>query len=105
VDIPKVNIKIKKFFLSLPIQRRYIKYLISLAVFNLKCMLQLQDIYLEGRMDNMHGDHPTHGDVHLHLPLWQHLVLVEDFIQIALMSLDKLNYPIKKHVIHGLGSL
>jgi uncharacterized protein (DUF983 family) len=61
-------------------------------------MLQLQDIYIEGGMDDMHGDHP-------HLPLWQHLVLVEDLIQITLMSLDNLNYPIKGQVIHGLGSL
>jgi hypothetical protein len=68
-------------------------------------VLQLQDIYLEGKMDDMHGDHPTQGDVHPYLPLWQHLVLVKDFIQIALMSLDNLNYPIKGHVIRGLGSL
>jgi hypothetical protein len=68
-------------------------------------MLQLQDIYLEGKTNDMYGDHPTQGDVHPHLPFWQHLVLVKDLIQIALMSLDNLNYPIKGHVIHGLKSL
>jgi len=105
VGIPRVNINFLKILLSLPIQRRYIEYLISLAISNLKCMLQLQDIYLEGKTNDMYGDHPTQGDVHPHLPFWQHLVLVKDLIQIALMSLDNLNYPIKGHVIHGLKSL
>jgi hypothetical protein len=69
VVIPRVKIRSKKFLLSLPIQRRYIEYIISLELSNLKCMLQLQDIYLEGTTYNKYGDHPTQGDVHPHLPL------------------------------------
>jgi hypothetical protein len=59
--IPKVNIGINKFFLSLPIQGRYVEYIISLAVSSLKCMLHLQDIYLESKMHNRHGDHLAKG--------------------------------------------
>ncbi len=57
VSIPKINIGIKKFLFSLPIQRRYIKYLISLIVSNLKCLLRRQNIYFEGRMNDMHINH------------------------------------------------
>jgi hypothetical protein len=57
MGIPKVNIGINKFFLSFPIQGRYVEYIISLAVFSLKCMLHLEDIYLEGKMHNRHGNH------------------------------------------------
>ncbi len=102
--ILRVNIGIKKFFHSLPIQGRYIKYVISLVISSMKFLLHLQDIYLEGMINNKHGNHPTHGDVHWSLPLWQHLVFVKDFNRIQFMLLDNLNYPIKKHVIHGLES-
>ncbi len=106
VGIPRINIGINKFFLSLPIQRRYIEYLISFMVSSLKCLLHLQNIYLEGKTNNKHGNHPTEGDVHSHLPLWQHLVLVEDLSWIELMLLNSLNYcPLKAYAIHGLGRL
>jgi hypothetical protein len=65
MGIAKVNIGIDKFLFSLPIQGIYIKYLITLAVPSLKCMLHLQNINLEVGTHNMHGDHLVKGDIHM----------------------------------------
>jgi hypothetical protein len=105
VSIPKINIRIKKFLFSLPIERRYIKYIISFIVSNLICLLHVHNIYLKGRMNDKHINRHAQGDVHSHLPLGQHLMLVKKFNWIELMLLENLNCPIKKHVICGMGSL
>jgi hypothetical protein len=68
MGIPGINIGIKKLLLSLPIQGRYMKYLLLLVVSSLKCMFHLQDINLKGRTHDRHGDHLAKGDIHLCFP-------------------------------------
>jgi hypothetical protein len=73
-------------------------------VSNLKCLLHLQDIYLECKMHNRHGYHPTQGDVHSCLPI-QHLVPIKDLCWIEFMFLHNLDSLVKGHAICELGSL
>jgi hypothetical protein len=105
MGIPRVNVAINKFLLSLPIQGIYIKYLLPLTIPNLKCMFHLQDINLGGRMHNRHGDHSAKGDIHACFPLQQHLVLIKDCSQIDFLLLNNLDSFVKGHAIHGLGYL
>jgi len=108
----KIIIGINKLLLSLPIQGRDIKYLISPIVTSLKCLLHLQDINLEnrthdkhGRTHKKHGNHPTQGNIHLCFPLRQHLVLFQDHNQIDCLLLNNLDSFFKGQIIHGLGHL
>ncbi len=105
MGIPRVNVEINKLFLSLPIQGKYIEYLVSFMISSLRCLLHFQDINLEGRTHDMHGDHPAKGDIHSCFPFQQHLVFVKDHSQIDFLLLNSLDNLIKRKVIHGLGRL
>ncbi len=95
MGIPKVNIRLNKFLLSLPTQGRYIEYLLPFAIPSLKCLLHVEDINLESRTHNKHGDHSSKGDIHAYFPLWQNLVPLKDHNQIDFMFLNNLDSPIE----------
>ncbi len=105
MGIPIVNVGINKLFLSIPIQGRYIGYFLSLMISSLKCLLHFQDINLESRTHDMHGDHSTKGDIHSYFPFQQHFVHVKDHNQIDFLLLKNLDNLVKGKVIHGLGCL
>jgi len=58
----KIIVGINKLFLSLPIQGRDIKYLISPIVSSLKCLLHFQDVNLERTHDKHGRTHKKHGN-------------------------------------------
>jgi hypothetical protein len=105
MGIPRVNVRLNKFLLSLPTQGRYIEYLLPLAVLSLRCLFHVQDINLESRTHNKHGDHLTKGDIHACSPLWQNLVPFTEHIQIDFLFLNNLDNPIKGYALHRLGNL
>ncbi len=85
VGIPRINLGIKKFLLSLPIQRRFVEYIISFMVSNLKCLVHLQDIYPKCKMHNRHGNH-LHKGMFIRAFFFNILFLLKIIVELNLCS-------------------
>ncbi len=101
MGIPRINVGFNKFLPSLLTQGRYIEYLLPIVAPSLKCLLHVQDINLEGKMPNKHGDHLAKGDIHACFPFWQNLVPLKDRSQIDFLFLNNLDSLIEDKLSMG----
>jgi hypothetical protein len=87
-------------FLALPTRQRQIKNLVPFLVSHVKGLFHLQDINLESRPHNQHGNHPTQWNSHTHLLLWGDLVLLKNLRYVDLrLVMDHSNYYVEWQVI------
>ncbi len=85
---------------TLPIRWRQVKHLIFFPISHVKGMLHLQDINLESRPNNEHGNHPTQWNMNPGLVLWGDFIFLKNLHCVDLhLVLHHPSGPIKGQLI------
>jgi hypothetical protein len=83
---------------TFPIHWKQIKNLIFFPVSHVKDLFHLQDINIESRPNNEHGNHLAQWNMHLGLALWGDFILLKNLPCVDLhLVLHHLNGPVKGH--------
>ncbi len=100
VFIPCSTVQKNILFLALPTHQRQIKNLVPFLISHMKGLFHFQDINLESRPHNHHGNHLTQCNNHTRLLLWGDLVLLKNLRCVDLrLVMDHSNYYVEWQVI------
>jgi hypothetical protein len=94
--IPRKHVLLLEFLLPCQVERCNVIFFVPIPIASLECLLHLEDVNFESRMNNRHQYYLAQGNNHPGFVPRHHLVFVKDFriVKLCLVQIG-LDSPIK----------